>query len=135
MSALKEYRSKGEQKMTVQHVRVAEGGQAIVGNVNATPEGVGGAHADARICLLAYYGQGRRRHAPARHGEFAHAVHRGADDRSGIIGKDAGQHRQVAREVAHRDGEVAVMLYRLHMARSVSLWRGEREAWRALGGT
>jgi hypothetical protein len=39
--ALKEYRSKGEQKMTVQHVRVAEGGQAIVGNVNATPEGVG----------------------------------------------------------------------------------------------
>jgi hypothetical protein len=41
MSALKEYRSKGEQKLTVQHVRVAEGGQAIVGNVNATPEGVG----------------------------------------------------------------------------------------------
>jgi len=39
MSALKEYRSKGEQKMTVQHVHVAEGGQAIVGNVN-TP-GVG----------------------------------------------------------------------------------------------
>ena len=41
MSALKEYRSKGEQKMTVQHVHVAEGGQAIVGNVSATPEGVG----------------------------------------------------------------------------------------------
>jgi hypothetical protein len=41
MSALKEYRSKGEQKMTVQHVHVAEGGQAIVGNVNAPPEGVG----------------------------------------------------------------------------------------------
>ncbi len=39
MSALKEYRSKGEQKMTVQHVRVAEVGQAIVGNVNATPGG------------------------------------------------------------------------------------------------
>jgi hypothetical protein len=39
MSALKEYRSKGEQKMTVQHVHVAEGGQAIVGNVNATAEG------------------------------------------------------------------------------------------------
>jgi len=35
MSALKEYRSKGEQTMTVQHVHVAEGGQAIVGNVNA----------------------------------------------------------------------------------------------------
>jgi hypothetical protein len=41
VSALKEYRSKGEQKMTVQHVHVAEGGQAIVGNVNARPEGVG----------------------------------------------------------------------------------------------
>ena len=32
---------KGEQKMTVQHVHVAEGGQAIVGNVNAPAEGVG----------------------------------------------------------------------------------------------
>ena len=41
MSALKEYRSKDEQKMTVQQVHVAEGGQAIVGNVSATPEGVG----------------------------------------------------------------------------------------------
>ena len=41
MSALKEYRSKGEQKMTVQHVHVAEGGQAIVGNVSAQTEGVG----------------------------------------------------------------------------------------------
>ena len=43
VSALKEYRSKGEQKMTVRHVHVAEGGQAIVGNVNAPAEG-GGAH-------------------------------------------------------------------------------------------
>jgi hypothetical protein len=41
MSALKEYRSKGEQRMVVQHVNVAEGGQAIVGNVNAPTEGVG----------------------------------------------------------------------------------------------
>jgi hypothetical protein len=41
VEALKNYRSKGEQKMTVQHVHVAEGGQAIVGNVNAPPEGVG----------------------------------------------------------------------------------------------
>jgi hypothetical protein len=39
ISALKEYRSKGEQKMTVQHVHVAEGGQAIVGNVNAPAGG------------------------------------------------------------------------------------------------
>jgi len=41
VSALKDYRSKGEQKMTVQHVHVAEGGQAIVGNVNASAEGAG----------------------------------------------------------------------------------------------
>jgi hypothetical protein len=41
VSALKEYRSKGEQKMIVQHVHVAEGAQAIVGNVNAPTEGVG----------------------------------------------------------------------------------------------
>jgi hypothetical protein len=39
--ALKRYRSGGEQKMTVQHVHVADGGQAIVGNVNAPTQGVG----------------------------------------------------------------------------------------------
>jgi hypothetical protein len=41
VAALKDYRSKGEQKMTVQHVHVAEGGQAIVGNVNTSKEGGG----------------------------------------------------------------------------------------------
>ena len=41
VEALKRYRSGGEQKMTVQHVHVAEGGQAIVGNVSASTEGVG----------------------------------------------------------------------------------------------
>src|ERR1700723_3805499 len=40
-AALKEHRSKGEQKMIVQHVNVAEGGQAIVGNVNPPAEGAG----------------------------------------------------------------------------------------------
>jgi hypothetical protein len=40
VEALKNYRSKGEQKMTVQHVHVAEGGQAIVGNVSASAQGV-----------------------------------------------------------------------------------------------
>ncbi len=39
VDALKNYRSKGEQKMTVQHVHIADGGQAIVGNVSA-PAGV-----------------------------------------------------------------------------------------------
>jgi hypothetical protein len=33
MEALKRYHSGGEQKVTVQHVNVGEGGQAIVGNV------------------------------------------------------------------------------------------------------
>src|SRR5271165_3075581 len=41
VEALKRYRSGGEQKMTVQHVHVAEGGQAIVGNVNAPTPGGG----------------------------------------------------------------------------------------------
>jgi hypothetical protein len=34
MEALKRYRNGGEQKMTVEHVTVNEGGQAIVGNVS-----------------------------------------------------------------------------------------------------
>jgi hypothetical protein len=42
VEALKRYRSGGEQKMTVQHVHVADGGQAIVGNVS-TPAPGGGA--------------------------------------------------------------------------------------------
>jgi len=33
MDALKRYRTGGEQAITVQHVNVSEGGQAIVGNV------------------------------------------------------------------------------------------------------
>jgi hypothetical protein len=33
MEALKRYRTRGEQKITVQHVSVNDGGQAIVGNV------------------------------------------------------------------------------------------------------
>ena len=36
---LKRYRSGGEQKVTVQHVHIADGGQAIVGNVSAPTEG------------------------------------------------------------------------------------------------
>jgi hypothetical protein len=34
MDTLKRYRSKGEQKVTVQHVTVSEGGQAIVGDIH-----------------------------------------------------------------------------------------------------
>ena len=37
LEALKRYRTGGEQKVTVQHVNVSEGGQAIVGNVTTQP--------------------------------------------------------------------------------------------------
>ncbi len=40
MEALQRYRGKGQQKMTVEHVHVHSGGQAIVGNVTR-PEGGG----------------------------------------------------------------------------------------------
>jgi hypothetical protein len=36
MEALRKYRNGGEQKVTVQHVNVNEGGQAVVGNVSQT---------------------------------------------------------------------------------------------------
>jgi hypothetical protein len=51
MEALKRYRSGGEQKMTVQHVHVAEGGQAIVGNVNASGGGAIGKTKDQTHAL------------------------------------------------------------------------------------
>ena len=39
MEALKRYRTGGEQKVTVQHVSVSKGGQAIVGEVtHSTPQ-------------------------------------------------------------------------------------------------
>jgi hypothetical protein len=41
IEALKRYRTGGEQKVTVQHVTVNDGGQAIVGAVSATPGGMG----------------------------------------------------------------------------------------------
>lgn len=41
MEALKRYRSKGEQTMRVERVCVADGGQAIVGNVGQ-PDASGG---------------------------------------------------------------------------------------------
>jgi hypothetical protein len=43
VEALKRYRTGGEQKVTVQHVTVNEGGQAIVGSVSPQAGGVGDA--------------------------------------------------------------------------------------------
>ena len=48
VEALKRYRSKGEQKVTVEHVHVHDGGQAIVGNVEGggvTPKSEDQSHA------------------------------------------------------------------------------------------
>jgi hypothetical protein len=39
VSALREYRSKGEQKITVQHVTVGDGGRAVIGTVNSPGRG------------------------------------------------------------------------------------------------
>jgi len=39
VSTLDKHRGKGQQKMTVEHVHVNEGGQAIIGNVNKSEEG------------------------------------------------------------------------------------------------
>lgn len=41
MEALNRHRGKGQQKMTVEHVHVYPGGQAIVGTVNHSPQGGG----------------------------------------------------------------------------------------------
>jgi hypothetical protein len=41
LEALKRYRTGGEQRVTVQHVTVNDGGRAIVGNVAGTAAGVG----------------------------------------------------------------------------------------------
>jgi hypothetical protein len=65
MEALKRYRTGGEQKVTVQHVSVSEGGQAIVGNVTQGPResardksaGSPRAIADARVQPMATVGE------------------------------------------------------------------------------
>ena len=41
IEALQKLRGKGGQKVTVEHVHVAAGGQAVVGNINHTPGGGG----------------------------------------------------------------------------------------------
>ncbi len=41
MEGLRKYHNGGEQKVTVQHVNVNEGGQAVVGNINQTKSAKG----------------------------------------------------------------------------------------------
>jgi hypothetical protein len=69
MEALKRYRTGGEHKLTVQHVTVTEGGQAIVGNVtHASPDATPGkaavsppALADARTAPMPRIDKGKER--------------------------------------------------------------------------
>jgi hypothetical protein len=42
VEALEKYRNKGQQRITVQHVNVEDGGQAIVGNISTGGQGGGG---------------------------------------------------------------------------------------------
>jgi hypothetical protein len=53
MEALKRYRTGGEQKVTVQHVTVSDGGQAIVGNVTHGSRGAAASKSAASGPLLA----------------------------------------------------------------------------------
>jgi hypothetical protein len=76
MEARKRYRTGGEQKVTVQHVSVSEGGQAIVGNVTqAGPETVpqkpnqsAQALTDARQTAMPIVGNPEGVPVPLRHG-------------------------------------------------------------------
>ena len=52
MEALKRYRTGGEQKVTVHHVSVNEGGQAIVGNVNQAASGTAAGKPDTTTPAL-----------------------------------------------------------------------------------
>ena len=74
VEALKRYRSGGEQKVTVQHVSVSEGGQAIVGNVTQTetktapekPVNATPALADARQTPMTMIDNAEREPVPLR---------------------------------------------------------------------
>jgi hypothetical protein len=74
LEALKRYRTGGEQKITVQHVSVSEGGQAIVGNVTqavreAAPEKAAKslpALTDAQQAPMTVIGEPERAPAPAQ---------------------------------------------------------------------
>jgi hypothetical protein len=52
LEALKRYRTGGEQKVTVQHVTVGDGGQAIVGHVTQAPADAARETANARAASL-----------------------------------------------------------------------------------
>jgi hypothetical protein len=74
VEALKRYRSTGEQKVTVQHVSVGDGGQAIVGNVTQNPRETAPdkaasstpAHAHSKVAPMKTLDEAPRKSTPAR---------------------------------------------------------------------
>jgi len=74
VGALKHYRTGGEQKLTVRHVSVSDGGQAIVGTVNQAPRDVlpektpnaTPALTDARQTEMEIVGERKRKPVPQR---------------------------------------------------------------------
>jgi hypothetical protein len=74
MGALKHYRTGGEQKVTVRHVSVSDGGQAIVGTVTQAPREVVPektpnatfALTDARQTAMEIVGERKRKPVPQR---------------------------------------------------------------------
>jgi hypothetical protein len=78
VEALKRYRTGGEQKVTVQHVTVNEGGQAIVGSVSPQVGGIGDAgksrcrmHGGTSTGPRTSEGLERMRRANTRHGIYS----------------------------------------------------------------
>ena len=74
VGALKHHQTGGEQKLTVRHVSVSDGGQAIVGNVTQAPRDVlpektpnaTPALTDARQIPMEIVGEGKRKPVPQR---------------------------------------------------------------------
>jgi hypothetical protein len=50
MEALKRYRTGGQQRVTVEHVHVHQGGQAIVGHIESRGEGVNTKSEGSTLC-------------------------------------------------------------------------------------
>ena len=89
--------------MTVQHVHVAEGGQAIVGNVSAPAEGVG-AHKKWRTTPCSWICTRRRDATPNRSGAGSSAARQpfGGLASAGCTGPRAGLLEAIERPEAWR---------------------------------
>jgi hypothetical protein len=82
---------------------------------------------DAGIGFLALQRVRRRRHAPARHGEFA-AIGLVANDGRSVVGIDAWERRHVARPIAHGSRQLPDRL--LAFGDRVEIAHGASPRWR-----